>query len=524
MRMNHDGLLRVRLGVFLMMLVIAGMRAHAADRPNILFIFSDDHAYQAISAYGAGLNKTPNIDRIAQNGIRFDRCLTTYSLCGPSRACILTGKYAHLNGFYNNYGSVFDGSQLTFPKVFQEAGYQTAVIGKWHLESDPTGFDFWEILHGQGVYYNPPMKRNGEEVKKQGYVTDIITDDALDWLKNQRDKSKPFILMVQNKAPHREWEPALKNLGMYDNVTFPEPATLFDDYSGRGKAEHVQEMEIGKAMNPLDLKLTDPKDLNPEQRKVWDAHFKSRLDEFKRLNLQGKDLIRWKYQHYMRDYMATIASVDEGVGKLTDYLKESGLDQNTLVIYSSDQGFYLGEHGWFDKRWIFEQSLRTPLVMEWPGVIKPGTVSNDMVSNLDYGETFLDAAGIKVPEEMQGKSFLPILKGEKTDWRQEFYYHYYEHPAVHNVARHYGIVTDRYKLVYFYEPEFNYWELFDLKTDPDEMKSVYGDPKYADVQKQLHEHLDQLRTEYKEPAEDPPASVIHFRARPQKVVWPTSQP
>lgn len=480
-------------------------------RPNILFIFSDDHAYQAISAYGHGLNETPNIDRIAHDGMRFDRCLTTYSLCGPARACVLTGKYSHLNGFYNNYNSVFDGSQVTFPKLFQAAGYQTAIIGKWHLESDPTGFDFWEILHGQGVYFNPPMKRNGEEVKKQGYVTDIITDDALDWLKSGRDQGKPFLLMVQNKAPHREWDPSLKDLGMYDDVTFPEPATLFDDYSGRGKAEHVQKMEIGKALTPLDLKLVAPKDLNVEQKKVWDAHFAARIEEFNRLKLTGKALVEWKYQHYMRDYLATIASVDQSVGRLLDYLKESGLDKNTLVVYSSDQGFFLGEHGWFDKRWIFEQSLRTPLLMEWPGVIKPGSVSKAMVSNLDYAETFLDAAGIKVPSEMQGVSMMPILRGHMpSDWRKEFYYHYYEHPAVHNVARHYGIVTDRYKLVYFYEPEFNYWELFDLKKDPMELKSVYNDPKYAKVQKKLHADLDQLRVQYKEPAHDPPESMIRL--------------
>ena len=500
------------IAIALVMLIGARSVAAAEVRPNILFIFSDDHAYQAISAYGSGLNKTPNIDRIAAEGMRFDRCLTTYSLCGPSRACVLTGKYSHLNGFYNNYGSVFDGKQMTFPKLFRQAGYQTALIGKWHLESEPTGFDFWEILHGQGVYYNPPMTRNGAEVKKHGYVSEIITDDALEWLKSGRDQSKPFVLMVQHKAPHREWEPALKNLGMYDGVTFPEPATLFDDYSGRGKAEHEQKMEIAEAMTPADLKLTPPKDLDPEQRQEWDAHYKARIDEFAKLNLKGKDLVRWKYQNYMRDYLATIASVDESVGKLLDYLKEIGLDQNTIVVYSSDQGFYLGEHGWFDKRWIFEQSLRTPLLVKWPGVIKPGSVSGEMVSNLDYGETFLDAAGIKVPEEMQGRSFVPILRGEKpADWRTAFYYHYYEHPAVHNVARHYGIVNDRYKLVYFYEPEFNYWELFDLKNDPDELKSVYDDPKYADVQKQLHAELDQLRAQYKEPAQDPPESIIHMR-------------
>lgn len=483
--------------------------ADALKQPNILFIFSDDHAYQAISAYGAGLNKTPNIDRLANEGIRFDRCLTTYSLCGPSRACVLTGKYSHLNGFYNNYNSKFDGSQVTMPKLLHAAGYQTAVVGKWHLESDPTGFDFWEILYGQGQYYNPPMKKDGKRIVHPGYVTDIITDEALDWLKNKRDASKPFLLMCQHKAPHREWEPNLKNLALYDGVKFPEPPTLFDDYAGRGKAEHEQDMTIAKTMTKSDNKLVAPKQLTPEQRKAWDAYYDPRNAEFQAQKLTGQDLVRWKYQRYMHDYLATIASVDESVGKLLDYLKEAGLEQNTIVVYCSDQGFYLGEHGWFDKRWIFEQSLRTPLLVRWPGVTKPGTVNSDMVSNLDFAETFLDAAGAPIPAEMQGRSIVPILKGQTpADWRKSFYYHYYEHPAVHDVAKHYGIVTDRYKLVHFYEPEFNYWELFDLQKDPQELKSVYNDPAYLETQSKLHQELDKLRTDLKVPAEDPPAAII----------------
>ena len=487
-----------------------------AQRPNILLIYCDDHAYQAVSAYGFGLNQTPNIDRIGAQGMRFDRCLTTYSLCGPARACVLTGKYSHLNGFFNNYNSRFDGSQVTMPKLLQAAGYQTAIIGKWHLVSDPTGFDFWEILPGQGQYYNPPMFRNGQPVKKQGYVTDIITDDTLDWLKNQRDKSKPFLLMCQHKAPHREWEPALNNLTQYDGVKFPEPPTLFDDYSGRGKAEHEQDMMIAKTMTNRDLKLVAPSTLTPEQRKVWDAYYDPRNAEFKAQHLEGQDLVRWKYQRYMHDYLATIASVDQSVGKILDYLKESGLEQNTIVVYSSDQGFYLGEHGWFDKRWIFEESLRTPLLVRWPGVTKPGSVNKDMVANLDFAETFLDAAGVKIPADMQGRSMVPVLKGQTpADWRKSFYYHYYEHPAVHNVARQYGVVTDRYKLVHFYEPEFNYWELFDLQKDPHEMKSVYDDPQYAKVQAELHTELDHLRKELKVPDQDPAASIIPKQAAQQ---------
>jgi arylsulfatase A-like enzyme len=514
MKTSHEGrFLGLLLCVVLALLSVAS-HARAADRPNIVFIFSDDHAYQAISAYGYGLNQTPNIDRIAKEGMRFDRCLTTYSLCGPSRAVLLTGKYTHLNGFYNNYRSHFDGSQVTFPKLLQKAGYQTALIGKWHLASDPTGFDFWEILHGQGVYYNPPMTRNGQQVRHHGYVTDIITSECLDWLKNQRDSSKPFLLMCQQKAPHRNWEPAPNHLMDYDGVKFPEPATLFDDYSGRGKAEHEQDMMIASTMDKRDLKLTEPARLTPDQRKPWDDYYKPRNAEFEKQNLSGKDLVRWKYQRYMHDYMACIASVDESVGKLLDYLKQTGLDKNTIVVYSSDQGFYLGEHGWFDKRWIFEQSLRTPLLIRWPGVIKPGSTCDLMVSNLDMPETLLAAAGVEVPKEMQGRSMVPILRGQPpTDWRKSFYYHYYEHPAVHNVARQYGVVTDRYKLVHFYEPEFNYWELFDLKTDPQELKSVYDDPAYAPVREDLNRELNRLRKELKVPAQDPPESYLPPRKK-----------
>ncbi len=485
--------------------------AEPASRPNILFLFSDDHGYQAISAYGANLNQTPNLDRIAHEGMRFDRCLTTNSLCGPSRATVLTGKYSNLNGFYSNeFNAAFDGTQVTMPKLMQQAGYQTAMIGKWHLGSNPTGFDYWEILVGQGQYYNPPLITNGKREVHHGYVADIITNDSLNWLKNGRDKSKPFLLMCQNKSPHRNWQPALQNLMLYDDVKFPEPPTLFDDYSGRGKAEHVQQMEIGKVLNDNDLKLSEPHDMDTQQRAQWDAYYKPRNDAFHAQNLKGKDLVRWKYQRYMHDYMATVASIDQNVGKILDYLKETGLDKNTIVIYSSDQGFFLGEHGWFDKRWIFEQSMRTPLMIRWPGVIKPESVNKDIVSNLDFAETFLDAAGVPIPAEMQGRSFVPILKGQTPpDWRKAFYYHYYEHPAEHNVARQYGIVTDRYKLVHFYEPAFNYWELFDLQTDPLELKSIFNDPAYASTQHDLETQLAALRIQLKEPEKDPPESMRH---------------
>lgn len=488
-----------------------GAQSASPQRPNILFIFSDDHAYQAIGAYGSKLNQTPNLDRIAKEGMRFDRCLVTNSICGPSRAVILTGKYSHVNGFYNNTNSRFDGSQVTFPKLLQQAGYQTALVGKWHLVSEPTGFDFWEILPGQGVYYNPPMIRNGQRVKYDGgYVTDLITDHTLEWLKG-RDPNKPFLMMMQHKAPHRPWEPNLKNLTLYDQVKFPEPDTLFDDYSGRGHAEKSQDMMIASTMNDVDLKLTPPPNLNAEQRKIWDAYYEPRNAEFRKANLTGKELVRWKYQRYMHDYLATIASVDESVGRVLDYLKETGLDKNTIVVYAADQGFYLGEHGWFDKRWVFEESLRTPLLVRWPGVTKPGSVNKDLVSNLDFAETFLDAAGVPAPAEMQGRSLVPVLKGQTPkEWRKSFYYHYYEYPAVHSVARHYAVVTDRYKLIHFYQ-EPDYWELFDLKKDPKELRSVYGDPEYAKVQQELETELTRLRGEYRLPAQDPPEADIPKR-------------
>jgi arylsulfatase A-like enzyme len=484
--------------------------AAETSRPNIVFIFSDDHAWQAISAYNdpRKLNQTPHIDRLAREGMRFDRCLVPNSICGPSRATVLTGKYSHRNGFYNNTNSRFDGSQTTFPKLLQAAGYQTAIVGKWHLVSDPTGFDFWEILPGQGVYYNPQMIRNQERVKHAGYVTDIITDRSLEWLKH-RNREQPFLLMCQHKAPHREWEPSLKYLGHDKDRAYSEPATLFDDYAGRGKAEHEQDMTIAKTMTAKDLKFVPPPQLTPEQLEAWNAYYEPRNEAFRTSNPQGRDLVRWKYNRYLHDYLACVASVDEGVGRLLKYLDDEGLAENTIVVYASDQGFYLGEHGWFDKRWIFEESLRTPLLVRWPGVVKAGSVNNDLVSNLDFAETLLEAAGLPVPSEMQGASLVPLLKGQTPrDWRKSFYYHYYEYPGPHSVARHYGVVTDRYKLVHFYEPQFAYWELFDLQSDPRETASVYNAGQYAAIQKQLEHELSRLRENFKVPESDPPETIV----------------
>jgi arylsulfatase A-like enzyme len=488
----------------------------AGKPPNIVFIFSDDHAYQAIGAYNdpRRLIETPHIDRLAREGMRFDRCVVPNSICGPSRASVLTGKYSHLNGFYNNSNSRFDGSQMTFPKLLRSAGYQTAVIGKWHLVTDPTGFDEWHILPGQGVYYDPPMIRNGQRVQHQGYTTDIITELSLDWLKN-RDRSKPFLLMCQHKAPHREWLPAIRHLGHDHDRRYPEPSTLFDDYSGRGKAENDQDMTIANTMTALDLKLTPPKGLTPEDRRAWDAYYEPRNATFRTAGLRGKDLVSWKYQRYMHDYLGCIKAVDESVGRLLEFLDDEGLSGETIVVYSADQGFYLGEHGWFDKRWIFEESLRAPLLVRWPGVVKPGSTTSRLVSNIDFAETFLDAAGLPIPAEMQGRSLVPVLKGQTPpDWRSSFYYQYFEYPVPHHVRPHYGVVTDRYKLAHFDGPDLDAWELFDLEKDPHELRSVYGDPAYTTVVVDLKRELERLRIELKVPATVPEAAYGHPVAAP----------
>lgn len=473
------------------------------QRPNIIFIMSDDHAYQAVSAYGgplAELAPTPNIDRLANQGMRFNHCLVTNSICGPSRAAILTGKYSHLNGFIDNtIGSKFDFTQPTFTKVLQGAGYKTAIIGKLHLGGTPTGFDYYDILPGQGAYYNPTFINQSGEYNMEGYTTEIITDKTIAWLDSAKNSEQPFMVMMQHKAPHRAWDPGPNELGMYEDIDFPEPETLFDDYSGGRDAAKLNNMSISTTMYmDRDLKMTDAprRGLNETQLAKWDSIFKPAYEEFKKTNPTGEELVRFKYQRYMRDYLSCVSAVDKSVGKLLDYLKENGLDKNTIVVYTSDQGFYLGEHGWFDKRWMYKESLRTPLVVRWPGVTEPGSVNNDLVSNLDFGETFLDVAGAEIPEDMQGSSLVPILKGETpADWRKAHYYHYYEHPSEHNVMRHYGITTDKYKLIHFYY-DMDDWELLDLEKDPMEMKNVYNDPAYADVQQDLHRQLEDLREKY----------------------------
>lgn len=481
-------------------------RESGSKPPNILFVFSDDHATAAVSAYGDSrkLLATPAIDRLAREGVRFDRGLVPNSICGPSRATVLTGKYSHLNGVYNNSNTRFDGSQPTFPKLLQAAGYQTALIGKWHLGSDPTGFDHWNILPGQGDYYNPVMIRNGQRSKHEGYVTDLITECSIEWLK-QRDKSRPFLLMSQHKAPHRNWVPALRHLGHDRDRRYPEPPTLFDNFSGeRGLAWHDADMSLEKTFTDADAKLTPPPQLNPQQRKAWDAYYEPRNEKFRKANLSGPDLTRWKYQRYLHDYLGCIKAVDDSVGRLLEFLDQEGLAKKTVVIYASDQGFFLGEHGWFDKRWILEESLRTPLLMRWPGVIKAGTVNRDIVSVLDFAQTFLEIAGLSQPGDMQGRSLVPLLRGPTpADWRQSFYYHYYEFPFPCQVRPHYGLVTARYKLVHYYRPDVDTWELYDREKDPLETRNFIEDPACGPAINQLRAELKRLRSELKVPAEAP---------------------
>jgi arylsulfatase A-like enzyme len=492
-------------------LLTTSLSAAPKGPPNIIFLFSDDLATQSISAYGdeRKLLDTPGMDRIAKEGIRFDRCLVTNSICGPMRAVIQTGKYSHLNGFHNNSNSRFDHTQQTFPKLMQKGGYTTAVIGKWHLGDVAAGFDYWHILPGQGIYYNPPMIDNGKPVKHQGYTTDIISDLTLEWLKN-RDKTKPFMLMSQHKAPHREWAPALRHLGWDKDRVYPEPPTLFDTYEGRSKAVSDHDMGIDRTFTDRDAKFIPPAGINEEQLAQWNAYYEPRNQKFLNANLSGKDLVKWRYQRYMHDYLGTVKAVDEAITKLLDYLDAEGLTENTVIICSSDQGFYLGEHGWFDKRWIFEESLRTPFLVRWPGVTQPGTTNGEIVSLLDVAQTFLDIGGLPQPADMQGRSLVPLFKGETpADWRKSFYYHYYEFPVPHRVRPHYGVITDRYKLVHYYAPDVDDWELLDRQKDPNETKSFYNDPAYADTVKELKTELTRLQVEVKETV--PPPRATHGR-------------
>jgi len=485
-----------------------------APRPNIVYIMTDDHTAQMMSCYDTRYIETPNLDRIARDGLRFTQSFVANSLSGPSRACMITGKHSCANGFYDNSTCVFDASQQTFPKLLQAAGYQTALVGKWHLESLPTGFDHWEILPGQGDYYNPNIiMQSGDTVRREGYVTNIITDDALDWLEHGREAEKPFCLLIHHKAIHRNWMSDTCNLALYEDRTFPLPDTYYDDYEGRPAAA-AQEMSIIEDMDLVyDLKMYYPGHesrlrglyeafigrMNAEQRAAWDKVYDPIIADFKARKLTGKELAEWKFQRYMRDYMKTVKSLDDNVGRVLDYLDANGLSDNTLVVYTSDQGFYMGEHGWFDKRFMYEESMRTPLVMRLPkGFDRRGDIT-ELVQNIDYAPTFLELAGVEVPDDIHGRSMVPLLRGEHpADWRDALYYHYYEYPAEHMVKRHYGVRTERYKLIHFYN-DIDVWELYDLRNDPAELHNIYGQEGTEEIVKELKQRLVELQEQYDDP-------------------------
>ncbi len=528
----------------------------AQQHPNIVYIMCDDHAYQCISAYGSALSKlapTPNIDRLAERGMRFDRAFVENSLSTPSRACLMTGQYSHQNG-QRQLGEGIDTTRTFFTELLQEAGYQTAVVGKWHMGCDPKGFDYYHVYNDQGQYWNPQYRgtdTNNEFVVEEGYSTDLTTDHALSFIEH-RDPSKPFCLLLHHKAPHRNWQANLKYLGMYDDVEFPMPENFYDDYATRGSAARTQKMSVTRDMRweqdfkvpeMLDLNNPDSKDsynalmgeinrMTPEQRSAWGRYYFPRNRRLLEAQLKGKDLDNWKYQVYIRDYMSVIASVDESVGRVLDYLDKNGLTDNTMIVYTSDQGFYMGEHGWFDKRFMYEESLRTPLIVSYPGHTKPGSVCNRLVQNIDYAPTFLALAGVQQPKDMPGRSLVPVLaKGDNVkNWRQSIYYHYYDYPTYHMVRKHDGVRTERYKLIHFYgkggldavsenkyqnvpgtreygtmkglesigyfEPKdeaVDYCELYDLQADPHEQNNIFGKPGTEKIMKQLQRELDKYR-------------------------------
>ena len=526
-------------------------------RPNIIFMMADDHAYQAISAYNDKLIHTPNIDRLANEGMLFTNASVTNSICAPSRAVILTGKHSHMNGKIDNL-SKFDTTNVTFPQLLQDAGYQTAMFGKLHFGNNPKGFDEFKILPAQGSYYNPRFITKDGDTVIEGYVTDIITDLTLNWLEEERNLEKPFLLMYLHKAPHRAWLPAERHYKEFTKKEFPLPETLFDDYtrihgaylrsnsrefttrqysieptiSRKSTAAKTAEMNIlthmvltndnklkdsvVKKLNIRERYLGDPtSSMNEQQKAAWDSVYIPINQEFSENypEMDEEDLMIWKYQRYMQDYLGTIAAVDENVGRLLDYLEENNLAENTLVVYTSDQGFYLGEHGWFDKRFMYEESFKTPLLIRWPHEIKPGITQEEMVQNLDFAQTFLEIAGVEAPDDMQGESLVPLLKGKEDTWdRKEVYYHYYEYPAEHAVKRHYGIATKDYKLIHFYY-DVEDWELYDRKNDPKEMHNVFYDPDYAEIRKDMMQKLKEVRKKYKDSEELDKQFIKHYEEK-----------
>ncbi|MFT4205320.1 MAG: sulfatase [Chitinophagaceae bacterium] len=492
--------------------VVVSAQTRQANRPNIIFILSDDHAYQATSAYGNKWVQTPNIDRIARDGALLENNFVANSICGPSRATLLTGKLSHKNEYYDNGGTPFNTDQLVFPEVLQSNGYQTAWIGKMHLNAVPKGFDYLNVLAGaggQGNYFNPLfVNKDRDTVEYKGYVTNLISDFFFDWLKN-RDKDRPFFAVVGEKATHREWLPDLPDLGAYDNIDFPLPDDFFDNYDTRLAAQQ-QDMTIDKTMRlKEDLKVGqdfgrqpykklygDYGRLDTAQADAYRKYYGGITKDFESRKLAGKELVKWKYQRYLKDYYATAKSLDRNIGKILDYLDSTGLSRNTVVIYASDQGFYLGEHGWFDKRFIYDESMKTSFVVKYPGTIKPGSKVTGLVSNIDWAPTVLDIAGAKIPDEIQGRSFLPLLEQKNVwDWPKDIYYHYYEYPQPHHVSPHFGIRTKDFILVRFYKG-VDSWELFDLKRDPEELHNVYTDKRYEKTITDLKERLHALIVKY----------------------------
>jgi len=483
------------------------------DRPNILFIFADDHSFQTLSAYDNRFIETPNLDRIAHDGIIFANSFVGNSICAPSRATLLTGKHSHANGQFTN-AEIFDGSQQTFPQLLQQGGYHTALIGKWHLQSDPTGFDYWKILPGQGHYYNPDFIKMGKKGRYEGYVTNLITDFSIKWLEEQWDNTRPFLLKVHHKAAHRSWMPDTTHLDEFKDMIYPLPPTFFDNHKGRIAAAqqrmsfHTYDMDL-----VYDLKMADPENqiqtalrswyitgeygrMTTGQRRRWHEHYLPIISDFKKANLYGNELSEWKYQRFMQDYLACVRSLDENVGRLLAYLEKKGILENTLVVYTSDQGFFMGEHGWFDKRFMYEESFRTPLIMRLPkGFERRGRVT-ELVQNIDLAPTFIEIAGLEVPQNMHGRSLVPIMtRYMGNEWREAVYYHYYEYPGEHSVKRHFGIRDSRYKLIRFYY-DIDAWEFYDLEKDPFEINNAYSNSEYASIINELKIHLRHLIEQY----------------------------
>ena len=469
-----------------------------ADRPNIIYIMSDDHAAHAIGAYGSRVNQTPNIDRLAREGALLTNVFATNSICTPSRAAILTGQYSHINGvtMFNR----FDSSRMTVARLLQQAGYHTGMMGKWHLGSDPAGFDRWEILPGQGAYRNPVFyTATGESTYTGRYVSDVITDLAVDFIE-KRPRERPFFLMMHHKAPHRPWEPDAPHAAHFAEQRIPEPVTFWDSYDTRTDALRENMQRVAADLTNRDLKLTPPADLAGAELTKWLGTKPSEVTitrEGKAVTLTGEGLTRWKYQRYMQDYLATVRSVDESIGRVLAHLDKAGIARNTLVIYTSDQGFFLGDHSLYDKRFMYEESIRMPFLVRWPAVIKAGTTSDAIALNIDFAPTFLEAAGLPKAPEMQGRSLLPVLRGPTpADWRTSMYYRYYHDPGDHNTRAHYGIRTRTHKLIHFWKK--NQWELYDLANDPYELHNLYGEPGQDQLTATLKTALAQLKKDLRD--------------------------